>query len=306
MSKVNSIIECIGKTPLIRIQKMNPYENEIYVKMESLNPLSSIKDRVALALIDQAEKDGLLKPNSVIIEPTSGNTGIGLAYVAAVKGYKLILTMPETMSMERRKLLKALGAELVLTEGSLGMRGAIEKADEIASQTKDSFIPRQFDNPANPQIHFETTGPEIWNDSEGNVNIIIATVGTGGTLTGIGSYLKSKKPSVQVVAIEPDTSAVLSGKASGAHPIQGIGAGFIPSVLDTKIIDEIYLTNEEKAFSTARMAVKKEGLLIGISSGAALEAALTIASRPENKGKTIVAILPDSGERYLSTTLFES
>ncbi|HOG68431.1 MAG TPA: cysteine synthase A [Fibrobacteraceae bacterium] len=306
MSKVNSIIECIGKTPLIRIQKMNPYENEIYVKMESLNPLSSIKDRVALALIEQAEKDGLLKPNSVIIEPTSGNTGIGLAYVAAVKGYKLILTMPETMSMERRKLLKALGAELVLTEGSLGMRGAIEKADEIASQTKDSFIPRQFDNPANPQIHFETTGPEIWNDSEGNVNIIIATVGTGGTLTGIGSYLKSKKPSVQVVAIEPDTSAVLSGKASGAHPIQGIGAGFIPSVLDTKIIDEIYLTNEEKAFSTARMAVKKEGLLIGISSGAALEAALTIASRPENKGKTIVAILPDSGERYLSTTLFES
>ena len=213
--------------------------------------------------------------------------------------------MPETMSMERRKLLKALGAELVLTEGSLGMRGAIEKADEIASQTKDSFIPRQFDNPANPQIHFETTGPEIWNDSEGNVNIIIATVGTGGTLTGIGSYLKSKKPSVQVVAIEPDTSAVLSGKASGAHPIQGIGAGFIPSVLDTKIIDEIYLTNEEKAFSTARMAVKKEGLLIGISSGAALEAALTIASRPENKGKTIVAILPDSGERYLSTVLFE-
>jgi len=306
MSKVNSIIECIGKTPLIRIQKMNPYENEIYVKMESLNPLSSIKDRVALALIEQAEKDGLLKPNSVIIEPTSGNTGIGLAYVAAVKGYKLILTMPETMSMERRKLLKALGAELVLTEGSLGMRGAIEKADEIASQTKDSFIPRQFDNPANPQIHFETTGPEIWNDSEGNVNIIIATVGTGGTLTGIGSYLKSKKPSVQVVAIEPDTSAVLSGKASGAHPIQGIGAGFIPSVLDTKIIDEIYLTNEEKAFSTARMAVKKEGLLIGISSGAALEAALTIASRHENKGKTIVAILPDSGERYLSTTLFES
>jgi cysteine synthase len=306
MSKVNSIIECIGKTPLIRIQKMNPYENEIYVKMESLNPLSSIKDRVALALIEQAEKDGLLKPNSVIIEPTSGNTGIGLAYVAAVKGYKLILTMPETMSMERRKLLKALGAELVLTEGSLGMRGAIEKADEIASQTKDSFIPRQFDNPANPQIHFETTGPEIWNDSEGNVNIIIATVGTGGTLTGIGSYLKSKKPSVQVVAIEPDTSAVLSGKASGAHPIQGIGAGFIPSVLDTKIIDEIYLTNEEKAFSIARMAVKKEGLLIGISSGAALEAALTIASRPENKGKTIVAILPDSGERYLSTTLFES
>ncbi|NLG38354.1 MAG: cysteine synthase A [Fibrobacter sp.] len=300
------MIECIGKTPLIRIQKMNPYENEIYVKMESLNPLSSIKDRVALALIEQAEKDGLLKPNSVIIEPTSGNTGIGLAYVAAVKGYKLILTMPETMSMERRKLLKALGAELVLTEGSLGMRGAIEKADEIASQTKDSFIPRQFDNPANPQIHFETTGPEIWNDSEGNVNIIIATVGTGGTLTGIGSYLKSKKPSVQVVAIEPDTSAVLSGKASGAHPIQGIGAGFIPSVLDTKIIDEIYLTNEEKAFSTARMAVKKEGLLIGISSGAALEAALTIASRPENKGKTIVAILPDSGERYLSTTLFES
>ena len=306
MSKVNSIIECIGKTPLIRIQKMNPYENEIYVKMESLNPLSSIKDRVALALIEQAEKAGVLKPNSVIIEPTSGNTGIGLAYVAAVKGYKLILTMPETMSMERRKLLKALGAELVLTEGSLGMRGAIEKADEIASQTKDSFIPRQFDNPANPQIHFETTGPEIWNDSEGNVNIIIATVGTGGTLTGIGSYLKSKKPSVQVVAIEPDTSAVLSGKASGAHPIQGIGAGFIPSVLDTKIIDEIYLTNEEKAFSTARMAVKKEGLLIGISSGAALEAALTIASRPENKGKTIVAILPDSGERYLSTTLFES
>lgn len=305
MSKVNSIIELIGKTPLIRIQKMNPNENEIFVKMESLNPLSSIKDRVALALIEQAEKDGLLNQDSVLIEPTSGNTGIGLAYVAAVKGYKLILTMPETMSIERRKLLKALGAEVVLTEGSLGMRGAIEKANSLASETNNSFIPRQFDNPANPEIHYQTTGPEIWKDSEGKVDIFISTVGTGGTLTGTAAYLKSKKPSIQVVAIEPDTSAVLSGKESGAHGIQGIGAGFIPSILDTKIIDEIYLTNEEKAFPVAREAAKKEGLLIGISSGAALEAALTIAARKENKGKTIVAILPDSGERYLSTPLFE-
>ena len=305
MSKVNSIIELIGKTPLIRIQKMNPNENEILVKMESLNPLSSIKDRVALALIEQAEKDGLLNQDSVLIEPTSGNTGIGLAYVAAVKGYKLILTMPETMSIERRKLLKALGAEVVLTEGSLGMRGAIEKANSLASEINNSFIPRQFDNPANPEIHYQTTGPEIWKDSEGKVDIFISTVGTGGTLTGTAAYLKSKKPSIQVVAIEPDTSAVLSGKESGAHGIQGIGAGFIPSILDTKIIDEIYLTNEEKAFPVAREAAKKEGLLIGISSGAALEAALTIAARKENKGKTIVAILPDSGERYLSTPLFE-
>jgi cysteine synthase len=305
MPKVNSIIELIGKTPLIRIQKMNPNENEILVKMESLNPLSSIKDRVALALIEQAEKDGLLNQDSVLIEPTSGNTGIGLAYVAAVKGYKLILTMPETMSIERRKLLKALGAEVVLTEGSLGMRGAIEKANSLASEINNSFIPRQFDNPANPEIHYQTTGPEIWKDSEGKVDIFISTVGTGGTLTGTAAYLKSKKPSIQVVAIEPDTSAVLSGKESGAHGIQGIGAGFIPSILDTKIIDEIYLTNEEKAFPVAREAAKKEGLLIGISSGAALEAALTIAARKENKGKTIVAILPDSGERYLSTPLFE-
>lgn len=305
MSKVNSIIELIGKTPLIRIQKINPNENEIFVKMESLNPLSSIKDRVALALIEQAEKDGLLNQDSVLIEPTSGNTGIGLAYVAAVKGYKLILTMPETMSIERRKLLKALGAEVVLTEGSLGMRGAIEKANSLASEINNSFIPRQFDNPANPEIHYQTTGPEIWKDSEGKVDIFISTVGTGGTLTGTAAYLKSKKPSIQVVAIEPDTSAVLSGKESGAHGIQGIGAGFIPSILDTKIIDEIYLTNEEKAFPVAREAAKKEGLLIGISSGAALEAALTIAARKENKGKTIVAILPDSGERYLSTPLFE-
>ena len=305
MPKVNSIIELIGKTPLIRIQKMNPNENEILVKMESLNPLSSIKDRVALALIEQAEKDGLLNQDSVLIEPTSGNTGIGLAYVAAVKGYKLILTMPETMSIERRKLLKALGAEVVLTEGSLGMRGAIEKANSLASEINNSFIPRQFNNPANPEIHYQTTGPEIWKDSEGKVDIFISTVGTGGTLTGTAAYLKSKKPSIQVVAIEPDTSAVLSGKESGAHGIQGIGAGFIPSILDTKIIDEIYLTNEEKAFPVAREAAKKEGLLIGISSGAALEAALTIAARKENKGKTIVAILPDSGERYLSTPLFE-
>ena len=305
MSKVNSIIELIGKTPLIRIQKMNPNENEILIKMESLNPLSSIKDRVALALIEQAEKDGLLNLDSVLIEPTSGNTGIGLAYVAAVKGYKLILTMPETMSIERRKLLKALGAEVILTEGSLGMRGAIEKANSLASEIKNSFIPRQFDNPANPEIHYQTTGPEIWKDSEGKVDIFISTVGTGGTLTGTAAYLKSKNPSIQVVAIEPDTSAVLSGKESGTHGIQGIGAGFIPSILDTKIIDEIYLTNEEKAFPVAREAAKKEGLLIGISSGAALEAALTIAARKENKGKTIVAILPDSGERYLSTPLFE-
>lgn len=305
MTAFNKITDLIGNTPLVRIHRMNQNDNEIYVKLESFNPLSSVKDRLALAMIEKAEKQGLLKPGTLIIEPTSGNTGIGIAYVAAEKGYKVIFTMPETMSIERRKLLKALGAEVVLTDGAKGMSGAIEKADELAAEYKNSFIPRQFDNPANVEVHRETTGPEIWKDTQGKVDIFIACVGTGGTLSGVGEYLKSQKPSVQIIAIEPDTCAVISGKAAGPHKIQGIGAGFIPTVLNTEVIDEVYLTNDQKAGVFARRAAKEEGLLVGISSGAALEAALTIASRPENKGKTIVALLPDSGERYLSTWLFD-
>ena len=305
MNTFNKITDLIGNTPLVRVHRMNQNDNEIYVKLESFNPLSSVKDRLALAMIEKAEKQGLLNPGTVIIEPTSGNTGIGIAYVAAVKGYKVIFTMPETMSIERRKLLKALGAEVVLTDGAKGMSGAIERADELALEHKNSFIPRQFDNPANVEVHRETTGPEIWKDTQGKVDIFIACVGTGGTLSGVGEYLKSQKPAVQIVAIEPDTCAVISGKMAGAHKIQGIGAGFIPAVLNTKVIDEVYLTNDQKAGVFARRAAKEEGLLIGISSGAALEAALTIGARPENKGKTIVALLADSGERYLSTWLFE-
>ena len=305
MSKVQKITDLIGNTPLVHINRLNESETEIYVKLEYFNPLSSVKDRIALSLIEAAEKEGKLKPDSLIVEPTSGNTGIGLAYVAAVKGYKIILTMPETMSIERRKLLKALGAELVLTEGAKGMKGAIAKAEEIAREHQNAFIPQQFNNPANAEIHRTTTGPEIWKDTDGAVDIFIAGVGTGGTITGVGEFLKSKKPSVKIVAVEPAASPVLSGGTPNPHKIQGIGAGFVPQVFNPKIVDEIYLTDEIKAGTVARRLAKEEGILVGISSGAALEAALTIAKRPENKGKTIVALLPDSGERYLSTWLWE-
>jgi len=305
MSKVQKITDLIGNTPLVHINRLNESEAEIYVKLEYFNPLSSVKDRIALSLIEAAEKEDKLKPDSLIVEPTSGNTGIGLAYVAAVKGYKIILTMPETMSIERRKLLKALGAELVLTEGAKGMKGAIAKAEEIAREHQNAFIPQQFNNPANAEIHRTTTGPEIWKDTDGAVDIFIAGVGTGGTITGIGEFLKSKKPSVKIVAVEPAASPVLSGGTPNPHKIQGIGAGFVPQVFNPKIVDEIYLTDEIKAGTVARRLAKEEGILVGISSGAALEAALTIAKRPENKGKTIVALLPDSGERYLSTWLWE-
>lgn len=304
--KVEKITDLIGNTPLVRINKLNDSEAVVYAKVESFNPLSSVKDRVALNMVESAEKEGKLRKGSVIIEPTSGNTGVGLAYVAAVKGYRVILTIPETMSVERRKLLAALGAELVLTDGKAGMKGAIEKANEIAAQTPGSFIPQQFENPANPEAHIQTTGPEIWKDTEGKVDIFVSAAGTGGTVTGVGTFLKSKNPNVQIVAVEPDTSAVLSGKSAGPHKIQGIGAGFVPKIYNPEVVDEIYLTNDVKAGNIARRAAKEEGLLVGISSGAALEAALTIAKRPENKGKTIVALLPDTGERYLSTWLFES
>jgi cysteine synthase A len=305
MAKVNKITDLIGRTPLVRINRLNEGDAEVYAKLESFNPFSSVKDRIGLALIEAAEKAGKIKKDTVIIEPTSGNTGIGLAAVAAVKGYKIILTMPETMSIERRKLLKAYGAELVLTEGAKGMKGAIAKAEELAAASPNSFIPQQFENPANPDIHRKTTGPEIWEDTNGKIDIFISAAGTGGTITGTGEFLKSKNPNLKVVAVEPSTSPVISGGQPGPHKIQGIGPGFVPGVLNTKIIDEIYLTDDVKAGTIARRAAKEEGLLIGISSGAALEAALTISRRPENKGKTIVVILPDTGERYLSTWLWE-
>jgi cysteine synthase A len=289
----------------VRINRLNEGGAVIYAKLESFNPFSSVKDRIALALIETAEKDGRIKKGTVIIEPTSGNTGIGLAFVAAVKGYRIILTMPETMSIERRKLLKALGAELELTEGAKGMKGAIAKAEELAETIPNSFIPQQFNNPANPAIHETTTGPEIWEDTEGQVDILIGGVGTGGTISGAGIFLKSKKPSIKVIAVEPSSSAVLSGGQPGPHKIQGIGAGFVPQVYRKDIVDEIYQTDDVKAGNAARRAAKEEGILIGISSGAALEAALTVSKRPENKGKTIVVILPDTGERYLSTWLWE-
>jgi len=303
--KVDKITDLIGNTPLVRLNKINTTKAVIYAKLESFNPHHSIKDRIALSMIEAAENEGRLKKGSVIIEPTSGNTGIGLAYVAAVKGYRIILTMPDTMSDERRKLLKALGAELVLTDGKDGMLGAIEKANELLQSTANSFMPQQFENPANPLIHEKTTGPEIWNDTEGKIDILVSGVGTGGTISGTGKYLKSKKPSIQIIAVEPLNSPVLSGGKAGTHKIQGIGAGFIPGVLVNPIIDEVYKADEEKAAIIARRLAKEEGILAGISSGAALEAALIIANRPQNENKTIVVILPDSGERYLSTWLFE-
>ncbi len=299
-----NITEKIGNTPLIRINRLNEGKATILAKVESFNPLSSVKDRIALEMVEGAEKAGLLKEGSVIIEPTSGNTGVALAYIAAVKGYRLIITMPETMSVERRKLLAALGAELVLTDGSMGMKGAISQAQELASTIANSFIPSQFENPDNVKAHYEHTGPEIWEDSGHTVDIFIAGVGTGGTLTGVGRYLKEKNPQALIVAVEPVTSPVLSLGHGGPHKIQGIGAGFVPSILDTEIIDEIYTAEDAKAGERAIQAARKEGLLVGISSGAALDAALAYSAKPEHEGKTIVVLLPDTGERYLSTWLF--
>ena len=303
-----NITELIGKTPLLELNNFTKAKNldaKIIAKLEYFNPAGSVKDRIAKAMISDAEEKGLINKDTVIIEPTSGNTGIGLASVAAAKGYRVILTMPETMSIERRKLLKAYGAELVLTDGSKGMKGAIAKADELAAEYENSFIPGQFKNPANPKIHYETTGPEIWNDTDGNVDFFVSGIGTGGTITGTGAYLKEKNPNVKVVAVEPFDSAVLSGENAGPHKIQGIGAGFVPDVLNTYVYDEIIKVKNDDAFASSRDVSKSEGLLVGISSGAAINAAVEIASRPENKGKTIVVILPDTGERYLSTPLFE-
>ena len=299
--------QLIGKTPLLElthIEKALGLKAKVLAKLEYLNPAGSVKDRVAKAMIDDAEEKGLLKPGSVIIEPTSGNTGIGLAAVAAARGYRIIIVMPDTMSVERRQLMKAYGAELVLSEGTKGMKGAIAKADELAAEIPDSFIPGQFVNPANPKAHFETTGPEIYADTDGKVDIFVAGVGTGGTITGVGEYLKSKKPEVKVVAVEPATSPVLSKGTAGAHKIQGIGAGFVPKVLDTDVYDEIIPVANEDAFAVGKQIGKAEGVLVGISSGAAAWAAIELAKRPENEGKTIVVLLPDTGDRYLSTPLF--
>ena len=308
MSKVyKSALELIGKTPLVEvtnIEKELGLEAKVVVKLEYFNPAGSVKDRIAKHMIEVAEEKGQLKPGSVIIEPTSGNTGIGLAAIAAAKGYRTILTMPETMSVERRNILKAYGAEIVLTEGSKGMKGAIAKADELAKEIPNSFIPGQFVNPANPEMHFETTGPEIWEDTDGQVDYFTAGVGTGGTVTGVGKFLKSKNPNVKIAAIEPADSPVLSQGRAGAHKIQGIGAGFVPDTLDTSVYDEVMPITNEDAFATAKLLAKKEGILVGISSGASLYAAIQIAKRPEAKGKTIVALLPDSGDRYYSTALF--
>lgn len=308
MSKIyQKITDLIGGTPLLKLanyEKKNNLEATVLGKLEYFNPAGSVKDRIAKAMVDEAEQEGKLKEGSVIIEPTSGNTGIGLASVAAARGYKIIITMPETMSIERRNLLKAYGAELVLTDGAKGMKGAIEKAKELAETTENSFIPSQFTNPANPAYHRATTGPEIWADTDGKVDIFVAGVGTGGTVTGVGQYLKSQNPDVKVVAVEPAGSPVLSQGKAGAHKIQGIGAGFVPETLDTKVYDEIITVENEDAFKTGRDIARSEGVLVGISSGAAVWAATELAKRPENKGKTIVALLPDTGERYLSTPMF--
>ena len=307
MKIYNKITDLIGNTPLLELknyEKENNLEATVVGKLEYFNPAGSVKDRIARAMIDEAEKSGVLKEGAVIIEPTSGNTGIGLAAVAASRGYRIILTMPETMSVERRNLLKAYGAELVLTEGSKGMKGAIEKANQLAEEYENSFIPSQFTNNANPTTHFNTTGPEIWNDTEGKVDIFVAGVGTGGTLSGVGKYLKSQNPNVKVVAVEPATSPVLSKGTPGPHKIQGIGAGFVPDTLDTQVYDEIITVENEEAFAAGKALANHEGLLVGISSGAAVHAATVLAKRPENKGKIIVAVLPDTGERYLSTPMF--
>ena len=307
MKTYDRITDLIGKTPLLKLTnygKLKEPGASIYGKLEYFNPAGSVKDRIAKAMIDDAEAKGVLKPDSVIIEPTSGNTGIGLAAVAASRGYKIILTMPETMSIERRNLLKAYGAELVLTEGAKGMKGAIAKAQELAAETPNSFIPSQFTNAANPTAHRNTTGPEIWQDTDGKVDIFVAGVGTGGTISGVGEYLKSQNPNVKVVAVEPAGSPVLSKGTPGPHKIQGIGAGFVPDTLNTKVYDEIITVENEDAFETGRTLARKEGLLVGISSGAAVWAATELAKRPENKGKIIVALLPDTGERYLSTPMF--
>ena len=308
MSKIyKTITELVGNTPLLELsnyESANNLEATILAKLEYFNPAGSVKDRIAIAMVDDAEKKGKLKKGSVIIEPTSGNTGIGLASVAAARGYRIIITMPETMSVERRNLLKAYGAELVLTDGAQGMKGAIAKAHELAEEIEDSFIPSQFTNPANPAYHTATTGPEVWNDTDGKVDIFVAGVGTGGTLSGVGAYLKSKNPDVKVVAVEPASSPVLSEGKAGAHKIQGIGAGFVPETLNTDIYDEIIKVENEDAFAKGKEIARTEGVLIGISSGAAVWAATELAKRPENKGKTIVALLPDTGERYLSTPMF--
>ncbi len=308
MSKIyTSADQLIGKTPLlelVHIEQAEGLEAKILGKLEYFNPAGSVKDRIAKAMIDDAEQKGLLKPGSVIIEPTSGNTGIGLASVAAARGYRIIIVMPETMSVERRQLMKAYGAELVLTEGAKGMKGAIAKADELAKEIPNSFVPGQFVNPANPAVHKATTGPEIWEDTDGKVDIFVAGVGTGGTVTGTGAYLKSQNPNVKVVAVEPASSPVLSKGVAGSHKIQGIGAGFVPDVLDTQVYDEIIPVENDDAFAAGKLIGKKEGVLVGISSGAAVWAAIQLAKRPENKGKTIVALLPDTGDRYLSTPLF--
>ena len=307
MKTYDTITDLIGSTPLLKLNRFAAAEHlgaEVYAKLEYFNPAGSVKDRIAYAMITDAEKSGALKPGSVIIEPTSGNTGIGLAAVAAARGYRIIIVMPETMSVERRQLMKAYGAELVLTEGAKGMKGAIAKAQELAAQTPDSFIPGQFTNPANPSAHRATTGPEIWNDTDGTVDTFVAGVGTGGTLTGVGEYLKSQNPNVKVVAVEPAGSPVLSKGVAGAHKIQGIGAGFVPDTLNTKIYDEIITVENEDAFATGRELARKEGLLVGISSGAAVWAAAQLAKRPENQGKRIVVLLPDTGDRYLSTPMF--
>lgn len=307
MNVYSSVTELIGRTPLLEVKKIEKEQKldaKILVKLELFNPAGSAKDRIAKAMVDDAEQKGLLKEGSVIIEPTSGNTGIGLSAIAAARGYRIIIVMPETMSIERRNLMKAYGAELVLTEGAKGMKGAIAKAEELAKEIPNSFIPSQFTNPANPAIHEKTTGVEIYNDTDGDVDIFVAGVGTGGTVSGVGKYLKSKNPNVKVVAVEPAGSPVLSKGVAGSHKIQGIGAGFVPETLDTKIYDEIITVENEDAFETGRLIARTEGVLVGISSGAALWAAIQLAKRPENKGKTIVALLPDTGERYLSTAMF--